>query len=168
MVRIATATLIAAVLVVAAAGAGGRGVAAPTKYKPVVLVHGFSGSAHDWDTFVALLAQEHPGQQAFALDVDNKWASLKPMHKQVADTLAALHSTIAANRTLFADGFHLVGHSQGGLIARAVLQTEPFNVSSFVSLAGIQTGLYVPHMFGGVFFVIHTLTFLPCSRTLCQ
>lgn len=41
------------------------------------------------------------------------------------------------------DGIHLLGFSQGGLIARALLQVYPHhNVKTFISLSSPQAGQY--------------------------
>ena len=43
----------------------------------------------------------------------------------------------------YPDGIHLIGYSQGGLIARGILQKYPnHNVKTFISLSSPQAGQY--------------------------
>jgi pimeloyl-ACP methyl ester carboxylesterase len=113
-------------------------------WKPVVFIHGLNGSYHDYDQCIALLKEKHPGQAAYALDVDIKWASFKPMAQQVDDTYRALRAVVDANAAAFRGGFTLVGHSQGACVSRAliVLYGAPFNILRFVSLAGAGGGIF--------------------------
>ena len=48
-----------------------------------------------------------------------------------------------AHAAEFAAGFVLAGHSLGALVARSMLETEPLPVLHFVSIAGVQNGLFV-------------------------
>ena len=84
-----------------------------------------------------------PGQQVVvALDINNGIDSMKPMWGQLADIQALIETTVADNAT-FAGGYHFLGHSQGGLILRCILQTwSGHQVENFVSMAGIQQGMY--------------------------
>lgn len=51
---------------------------------------------------------------------------------------------IVSDNSSFADGYHWIGHSQGGLIMRCLLETmDDHDVDQFVSMAGVQAGLYV-------------------------
>eukprot|EP00727_Mastigamoeba_balamuthi_P006295 m51a1_g2286 hypothetical protein (293) ;mRNA; f:400487-401587 len=118
-------------------------------YRPLVLMHGFSffvpgtpGSARSWDNFVGFVHKHHPGQQVFALDVDEHSSSSTALHQQVRDVAEAIGRIIDGNRSAFAHGFHLVGHSQGALIARCVIEKHRYNIENFVSIAGVQTGFY--------------------------
>lgn len=57
----------------------------------------------------------------------------------------------------YKEGVHLVGYSQGGLIARTVLETfSNHTVKNFISLSGPQAGQY-----GSKFlFISHFIYFL--------
>ena len=70
--------------------------------------------------------------------------SMKPMWKQVNETTELIKSLIAANASVFSNGYHFLGHSQGGLMMRSVIQNfDDHNVHTFVSMAGVQLGMCV-------------------------
>jgi palmitoyl-protein thioesterase len=112
------------------------------------MVHGFSfflpgqGSYHDYDHVVGWLARAHPGQVSIAMHMDDGYDSGKPLATQTAEWTTALQGIVASDPNVFAKGFHLIGHSQGAVLARSVLQTRSWNVSTFVSLAGVHGGFY--------------------------
>jgi palmitoyl-protein thioesterase len=54
---------------------------------------------------------------------------------------------VAANQSLYGDGFHMVCKSQGGMICRCAIEAMANHVDTFVSLAGPQAGVY-----GSAFF----------------
>ncbi|XP_037083061.1 lysosomal thioesterase PPT2-A-like [Pollicipes pollicipes] len=65
--------------------------------------------------------------------------SLEPMWKQVADFKAEIQR-ILGNRT---EEVHLVAHSQGGLIARGIIEIwDNHNISSFISISSPQAGQF--------------------------
>jgi len=111
-------------------------------YKPIVCLHGFTCSYTIFDDFIKELKAYSPGHDVFALNVDNAFQSWKKMQTLVDDTAAVLDKVIAENKELFKDGFIFYAHSQGGLVARALLQQRRYNVTKFISAAGIQNGFY--------------------------
>lgn len=111
-------------------------------YKPVFFMHGLDGSANDWTSVVGWLQQVHPGQIATALTTDSYGYSHEVMDQQVQDIIAAIKDAIQANPSAYSDGFHLVGHSQGGLLTRAVLMQSGFPIVNYVSCAGPHYGVY--------------------------
>eukprot|EP01133_Synstelium_polycarpum_P004214 gene4214-4910_t len=125
----------------------------PPTYKPVLMLHGISGSYKDFKHYVQWIHENHPGQIAISLDIDNGLHSTKSMAKQVYDTYMLIDEIVSNNES-FADGFHVIGHSQGALILRSVVEMYGFKVDSFISLAGIHMGLYgldfLPHWFWNV------------------
>ncbi|XP_074990798.1 lysosomal thioesterase PPT2 isoform X2 [Calonectris borealis] len=115
-----------------------RGVAGGS-YRPVVIVHGLFDSPSDFRHLRAFINESHPGTEVTVLDLFDRGASLRPLWVQVEGFRRAL-APIMANA---ADGIHLLGYSQGGLICRALLATMPdHNVHSFISLAAPQMGQY--------------------------
>ncbi|XP_054663364.1 lysosomal thioesterase PPT2 [Grus americana] len=108
-------------------------------YRPVVIVHGLFDSPSDFRHLRAFINESHPGTEVTVLDLFDRGASLRPLWVQVEGFRSAL-APIMANA---ADGIHLLGYSQGGLICRALLATTPdHNVRSFISLAAPQMGQY--------------------------
>jgi len=111
-------------------------------YKPVVCMHGFTGTYLEFNQFIEELHRISPDHPVFALNVDNKWASLKRIQTLVDDATKALNDVIAQNQELFRDGFILIGHSQGGIVTRAMLEQNKYNVTKYISLAGVQSGFF--------------------------
>ena len=111
-------------------------------FKPIVALHGFTGSYKDYNTFIEELNRVEPGHVVFSLDVDNDWASTQGIHTLVKDAIEALEKVIRANETLFRDGFIFIGHSQGGIVSRAMIEARRWNITKYISLAGVQSGFY--------------------------
>lgn len=116
---------------------------------PVVCLHGLNCSADDCADLGALLAREHAGQPFYALAVDEGGASFGNLFDQLAHVRDAVRALVRAHPAEFARGFHFVGHSQGGLLARAVIEeSDDLTVLNFLSLAGVQAGQFAtrsPH-----------------------
>jgi len=67
------------------------------------------------------------------------WSSLEPMWQQVEE----VGMDVLSIGTAFPEGINLIGYSQGGLLARAILQRFPMhNVRNFISLSSPQAGQY--------------------------
>ena len=111
---------------------------------PVVCLHGLNCSAADCADLGALLAREHPGQPFYALAVDEGGMSFTNLYEQLDHVRAAVRALVRAEPKAFEHGFHFVGHSQGGLLARAVIEeSDDLVVRNFLSLAGVQAGQFV-------------------------
>ncbi|XP_066581400.1 lysosomal thioesterase PPT2 homolog isoform X2 [Prorops nasuta] len=81
----------------------------------------------------------HPDTQVYNTARYAGWSSLEPMWKQVEEIGADIISIGAA----FPEGINLIGYSQGGLLARAILERFPeHNVRNFISLSSPQAGQY--------------------------
>ncbi|KAF5295035.1 hypothetical protein FQR65_LT10588 [Abscondita terminalis] len=91
-----------------------------------------------------LLIQErieklHPGTIVYNIVRFAGWSSLESMWYQV-DQIGADVRNISDKHP---EGVHFIGYSQGGLIARAILQAFPeHNVHNFISLSSPQAGQY--------------------------
>jgi len=85
------------------------------------------------------------GQPAFALPVfqdpvEESWVSLNYQLEHIA---SYIQDHIAADPTMYADGYHLVCHSQGGLTCRCLTEfMDDHNIDTLVSMAGPQMGVY--------------------------
>ena len=65
------------------------------------------------------------------------------MWKQTNELIEFINSTIAKDPEAYKDGYHLIGHSQGGLLTRSLIETwSEHNVKSYISIAGVQNGEY--------------------------
>eukprot|EP01133_Synstelium_polycarpum_P013687 gene13687-16124_t len=78
------------------------------------------------------------------------------MSQQVFDTYTLIDS-IVSNNDSFKDGFHVIGHSQGALLLRSVIELYGFKVDNFVSLAGIHMGVYGLEFLSDWFWNVSTL-----------
>eukprot|EP00767_Chilomastix_cuspidata_P003243 gnl/Chilomastix_cuspidata/336.p1 GENE.gnl/Chilomastix_cuspidata/336~~gnl/Chilomastix_cuspidata/336.p1 ORF type:complete len:298 (+),score=62.48 gnl/Chilomastix_cuspidata/336:89-982(+) len=109
-------------------------------YTPVVVLHGINSDAETWNYYADWLAELFPGMYTVSMEVGNgKWDSIFYNFNDYVDLLAEN----IKNDPNLADGFNLVAHSQGGLVARAYI--EKFNdppVKRFASLSAPQAGIY--------------------------
>lgn len=119
-------------------------------YRPVVIVHGLmTGDVSTMQHLAARIAELHPGTKTYVIDRFCGLASLEPLWRQtrkLADDLLKICS-------LHPEGVHVIGYSQGGLIARGMIEeygTE-HNVRTFVSLSSPQGGQYGAECFTKMF-----------------
>ena len=88
-------------------------------FKTVVVIHGLRQSASSLKDIDGYIREAHPGTDVQVLDLYTRLESVDaPMMEQVRDFGAAIKKISDAHP----EGFHLIGFSQGGLIARGVLQ----------------------------------------------
>lgn len=113
-------------------GPGGRlavldaAAAGPPRRAPVLLVPGYTGSKEDFGPLLPLLAAR--GHRAVAMDQRGQFESEGPdgAGAGAAYTPDALAPDLAAVRDRLGLGpAHLVGHSYGGLVARAAVLADP-------------------------------------------
>uniref|UniRef100_A0A0A9XD97 palmitoyl-CoA hydrolase n=3 Tax=Lygus hesperus TaxID=30085 RepID=A0A0A9XD97_LYGHE len=108
-------------------------------YKPVIIIHGVLTGNITMLPLANRIQEIHPGTNVFVTDRFGGWSSLEPMWHQVleigTDTLQFMAS--------HPQGVHLIGYSQGGLIARGILENYHLhNVNTFISLSSPQCGQY--------------------------
>mmetsp|Transcript_37750 Transcript_37750/g.63434 ORF Transcript_37750/g.63434 Transcript_37750/m.63434 type:complete len:156 (-) Transcript_37750:25-492(-) len=89
------------------------------KYKPVLLMHGIDGTCKDFEHVIPWLQKSHPGTLTYCIPkfegTPMSWIAL-PL--QIPSIIKNITNYIAQNPADFEDGYHLVCHSQGGLICR--------------------------------------------------
>ena len=126
-------------------------VIAALAYKPVIMMHGVGSDAGEMNLIGKILAEDHPGTVATSLKVfENDASWMNPLQKQVPGIIDAVREIVASNSSLFGGGYHFVCKSQGALLCRFVLEEmNDHNVSTFISLAGPQVGVYGPGFFKG-------------------
>ena len=108
---------------------------------PVIFMHGITGDQTAGQFLGEILAREHPGQPYVSLPVDNGELSLKSLYEQTKDIQDVITTLMDSYPEVFANGFHLVGHSQGALLTRSVVEeSDKFNIRNYISLAGVQAG----------------------------
>lgn len=83
--------------------------------------------------------QAHPGTIVYNTDRFSGWSSLENAWHQVEEIGNDLMSVCERHP----EGVHLVGYSQGGLLARVILEVfGDHNVKNFISLSSPQAGQY--------------------------
>ncbi|KAK0162940.1 hypothetical protein PV327_006666 [Microctonus hyperodae] len=108
-------------------------------YRPVVVIHGVMADSASMELISERIQQRHPGTEIYNTPRYAGWSSLEPMWRQVEE----IGEDVMAIGDAFPEGIHLLGYSQGGLLARAILQRYPqHNVRTFISLSSPQAGQY--------------------------
>ncbi|XP_014212801.1 lysosomal thioesterase PPT2 homolog [Copidosoma floridanum] len=108
-------------------------------YRAVAIIHGVLTGKDSMEIISRRIQELHPGTQVYNTERYAGWSSLEPMWNQVEE----IGNDILAIGAAYPEGIHLVGYSQGGLLARAILQRFPqHNVKTFVSLSAPQAGQY--------------------------
>lgn len=121
------------------AGPGGRPLGAP-----VLLVPGFTGSKEDFGPVLEPIAVS--GRRALALDQRGQHESPGP-DDSAAYTVARLAGDLLAVIDVLGTGpVHLVGHSFGGLVARAAVLARPAAVRSLTLLCSGPAALTGPRV----------------------
>jgi len=104
--------------------------------RPVVLLHGFLGSARNLSTLARLLVERDPGLGVVALDLTGHGAS--PPLPPGADSATLAGDVLATTRALgLAEPLSpltIVGHSLGGRVALRAALLEPAALASVVFL----------------------------------
>jgi palmitoyl-protein thioesterase len=108
-------------------------------YKPVFLMHGIMTGSLSMDLIKTRIEEKHPGTVVYNTDRFGGWSSLENMWYQTQEIGKDLLNITKQHP----DGIHVLGYSQGALLARTILQTFPeHNVHNFISLSGPQAGQY--------------------------
>ncbi|KAG6621316.1 Lysosomal thioesterase PPT2 [Phytophthora cinnamomi] len=112
----------------------------PDSELPVFFFHGITGNATNGRNIKANLTAD--GRVFVGLTFCEAECSVQSVTAQIPMAIAQIRS-IVQNDSRFDNGYHFVGHSQGGGIARAVVENmDDHKVHSLVSLAGMQNGMF--------------------------
>ncbi|KAM3962719.1 palmitoyl-protein thioesterase 2 [Aphomia sociella] len=108
-------------------------------YKPVVLIHGIMTGSNSMEMILHRIKEKHPGTIIYNVNRFESWSSLETMWHQVLEIGLDLANITAKHP----EGINLIGYSQGGLVARGIVQTfSNVTVDTFISLSSPQAGQY--------------------------
>ncbi|XP_017854298.1 lysosomal thioesterase PPT2 homolog [Drosophila busckii] len=114
-------------------------IATSLAYKPVVILHGILSGAESMSFLERFIQALHPNTTVYNCDKFSGWNSLENAWWQVVQ----IRDYIDQIGRLHAEGIIVLGYSQGGLLARAAIQSLPnHNVKTFISLSSPQAGQY--------------------------
>lgn len=108
-------------LTISEAGRGGR---------PLLLVHGFTGAKEDFGDWVEPLADE--GWWVVAPDLRGHGESPKPDLESAYSLSAFASDLVALVDRLGWSGFHLLGHSMGGMVAQDLALSHGHRISALL------------------------------------
>lgn len=105
----------------------------------MLLFHGVLSDAASMTIIGDRIKQKHPGTEVYIINKFNNWQSLENAHSQIDSFFEDLSEIFARHP----EGVHILGYSQGGLLARGLIQFyNNHNVKTFVSLSSPQAGQY--------------------------
>jgi pimeloyl-ACP methyl ester carboxylesterase len=110
----------------------------------VLLVPGYTGSKEDFRELMAPLAEA--GHRAVALDQRGQFQSPGTDDLTAYTTAALGEDLLAVVEALGGEPVHLLGHSFGGLVARAAVLTEPGAFRSLTLMGSGPAGLTGPRV----------------------
>ncbi|KAG7395050.1 hypothetical protein PHYBOEH_004286 [Phytophthora boehmeriae] len=107
---------------------------------PVFFFHGATGNVTNGAVIEANLTAE--GRTYTALDFCSNECSVKTaLSEQVQLAITQIRGIIEKDAAKYADGYHFLAHSQGGSVARGVIEEmDDHNVNTFISMAGDGNG----------------------------
>ncbi|KAG6944709.1 hypothetical protein JG687_00017707 [Phytophthora cactorum] len=132
------ALLIAATTAIVGSAAANE--AAGAAKLPVFFFHGATGNTTNGAVIEANLTAE--GRAYTALDFCSNACSVRTaLSEQVQMAIKQVREIIAKDTAAYANGYHFLAHSQGGSVARGVIEEmDDHNVHSFISMAGDGNG----------------------------
>ncbi|KAF4038103.1 Palmitoyl protein thioesterase [Phytophthora infestans] len=107
---------------------------------PVFFFHGATGNTTNGAVIEANLTAD--GRTYTALDFCSNACSVRTaLSKQVQMAIKQVREIVAKDTAAYANGYHFLAHSQGGSVARGVIEEmDDHSVHSFISLAGDCNG----------------------------
>jgi len=106
--------------------------------RPIFIFHGLKEHSHDFNDFRGFIERRAPGTIVHYADVFNGASSFEALRKQ---HLAYTKEFLKFSQK-YPDGINVVAFSQGGLIARCVLQSNNHNVHTFVAISSPLNGQF--------------------------
>lgn len=108
----------------------------PATGAPVLFVHGYMGSARDWETMISRLVERgYPRERLLAVDFESSVGSSLDHSRELADAAEELKRRTGESR------IDIVAHSMGALAARLYVQrVAGEGVEDVVLLAGANHG----------------------------
>ena len=106
---------------------------AANRTRPVVLMHGLLATAEAMDHIEGWLKADFPGIYVHNAEIGHKDPKLDSLFISMNDQLSMFAQQLAADPNL-ADGFDLIGHSQGALLTRSYLERyQNHKVHNYIS-----------------------------------
>lgn len=107
--------------------------------KPIIIIHGILDAAVDMQDLKDNVEKARPGTVVHIIDLYDGYFSLLPLWEQVESVRNATKSIMGTA----VDGVNIIAFSQGGILARAIIQTtDDHNVDTFISLSAPLNGQY--------------------------
>eukprot|EP00644_Phytophthora_capsici_P002462 jgi/Phyca11/6328/fgenesh1_pm.PHYCAscaffold_11_\ len=108
---------------------------------PVIFFHECKTTSEFGHNFAANLTAE--GREVVGLTFCDAQCSIESLLTQVPAAVKAVRELVAKN-SAFDDGYMVIAHSLGGVIARATIEEmDDHKVKRFISLAGLQNGQFL-------------------------
>jgi triacylglycerol lipase len=126
---------------------------------PVLLVHGFDGSAESWKVMVSrLLAAGYPRDRVDAISYDSNGSNVAAAAR-IAAAVDALRARTHSQRV------DIVSHSMGAIGSRYYLEKlgGTAHVAAYASLAGVNTGTVLAY---GCYLIVSCQEMVPTSPLL--
>ncbi|KAL3667928.1 hypothetical protein V7S43_006805 [Phytophthora oleae] len=121
-------------------GSAAANEAADAAKLPVFFFHGATGNTTNGAVIEKNLTAE--GRTYTALDFCSNACSVRTaLSDQVQMAIKQINEVITKDTAAYANGYHFLAHSQGGSVARGVIEEmDDHNVHSFISMAGDGNG----------------------------
>lgn len=108
-------------------------------YKPVVLVHGLFSDGDKLNDLKKLIIQSHPNTNVTVL----KYLSYLETLDNLSFQLRIFNNKMKRFMKKYKDGFHIICHSQGGLLCLGLLESVTnHNIETFIALSTPIFGQY--------------------------